>query len=320
MDAVCVDYIVGKIRHAHSFLMDSALMHTGIVSPIKALMADRVMLLCTAVAVSVHVLLIFGLSFVAPSGDRALMQDVTVAVTLAEKPDEHADFLAQANQTGSGVTRQAYRLTSPEPSPVQSSQIQEIALQAQQPQREQQASQAASERVLVTQLSWQHIAQSNTQQAKHEPQPQPTQQQQAAAAIASLEAQYARRKQEYSKQTSVHTVDSVSAKADPSAAYIEGFRRRVEQVGNRHYPELARAKGWSGDVRLMVIVRPDGRIRAIRLLESSGHPVLDEAARNSVRQAAPYQRFHASMREFSELRIIRTWRFSQESDALAVAQ
>jgi len=292
----------------------------SVVRPIQALLADRVMLLCTALAVSLHVLLVFGLSFVAPSGDRALMQDVTVAVTLAEKPDPQADFLAQANQQGSGVTRQAYRLTSPEVSPLQAAQLQAVAPQQQQEQRSQQTAQADSERVLVTQLSWQHVAQSSQQQAKREPQPQPTEQQQAAAAIASLEAQYARRKQEYSKQTKIHTVDSVSAKADPSAAYIEGFRRRVEQVGNQHYPDLARARGWSGDVRLMVILRPDGQIRAIRLLESSGHPILDEAARNSVRQAAPYSQFHASMKEFSELRIIRTWRFSQDAESLAVAQ
>lgn len=292
----------------------------SVMQPLQAMLADRVMLLCTALAVSLHVLLVFGLSFTAPSGDRALMQDVTVAVTLSKQPDPQADFLAQANQAGSGVTRQAYRLTSPESSPLQAAQLQAVAPQQQQEQREQQTAQAESERVLVTQLSWQQTAQSSNQQAKREPQAQPTEQQQAAAAIASLEAQYARRKQEYSKQTKIHTVDSVSAKADPSAAYIEGFRRRVEQVGNQHYPDLARAKGWSGDVRLMVILRPDGQIRAIRLLESSGHSILDEAARNSVRQAAPYSQFDASMKAFSELRIIRTWRFSQEMDAVEVAQ
>ena len=294
-------------------------MTTGLRWPLSVLTADRVTLLCTALAIGLHALLLFGLSFVAPSGDRALMQDVTVAVTLADRPDVKTDFLAQANQAGSGVTREAHRLTSPEISRMQSTDIQAIAPQAQQPQREQQASQAARERVLVTQLSWQHSTQSTTQQAKQAPAPQPTQQQQAAAAIASLEAQYARQKQEYSKQTKIHTVDSVSAKADPSAAYLEAFRRRVEQVGNRHYPALARANDWSGDVRLMVIVRPDGQLRAIRLLQSSGHPILDEAARNSVRQAAPFPKFYASMREFSELRVIRTWRFSQDADALAVA-
>lgn len=295
-------------------------MSARLFNPIHQFMADRVLLLCSAVAIALHVLLVFGLSFVAPTGDRALMQDVTVAVTLSKEPDPQADFLAQANQRGSGVTRKAYRLTSPESSPLQAAQLQAVSPQQQQQQDQQQVMQADSERVLVTQLSWQHSAQSHDVQAKRTPQPQPTEQQQAAAAIASLEAQYARRKQEYSKQSQVHTVDSVSAKADPSAAYIEGFRRRVEQVGNRHYPDLARAKGWSGDVRLMVILRPDGQIRAIRLLESSGHTILDEAARNSVRQAAPYSQFHASMKEFSELRIIRTWRFSQEMDAVEIAQ
>jgi len=292
----------------------------SISAPMRWLMADRVMVCCTVAAVSAHVLLVFGLSFTAPSGDRAVLQDVTVAVTLSEQPDPEADFLAQANQQGSGVTRQAFRLTSPEVSPLQAAQLQAVAPQQQQEQREQQVAQADSERVLVTQLSWQHTAQSSQQQAKREPQPQPTEQQQAAAAIASLEAQYARRKQEYSKQTAIHTVDSVSAKADPSAAYIDGFRRRVEQVGNQHYPDEARARGWSGDVRLMVILRPDGQIRAIRLLESSGYPILDEAARRSVRQAAPYGQFHASMKAFSELRIIRTWRFSQDMDTVEVAQ
>jgi protein TonB len=45
------------------------------------------------------------------------------------------------------------------------------------------------------------------------------------------------------------------------------------------------------------------------LLESSGHPVLDEAAKASVRRGAPFGRFDANMKDISELRIIRTWRF-----------
>lgn len=295
-------------------------MPIAMLAPVRHLMADRVTLCCTAVAVSLHVLLIFGLSFVAPSGDRAVMQDVTIALTLAEKPDPNTDFLAQANQQGSGVTRQAYRLTSPDNRPIQPTTQPAIQPQQQQQQRRQTASQSATERVLMTTLSWRDTTQSSRPETAEQQQLQPTEQQQAAAAIANLEAQYARRKQEYSKQTQVHTVDSVSAKADPSAAYIEGFRRRVEQVGNQHYPDLARANGWYGDVRLMVIVRPDGQIRAIRLLESSGYPILDEAARRSVREAAPYGRFHQSMKDFSELRIIRTWRFSQDADPLAVGQ
>ncbi|MEC7118322.1 MAG: TonB family protein [Pseudomonadota bacterium] len=299
--------------------MQITTLNTQIMAHLRDFMADRVLVFCTAAAISLHVFVLFGLSFIAPSGDRALMQDVTIAVTLAEQPDQDADFLAQANQQGAGVTRQVFRLTSPEHRAAPDAQMQQVAPEQQVEQQPEQKAQEARERVLSTSLSWKD-AESTEQQAKRDQQSQPNKAARQAAMIASLEAQYDRRKQDYSKKSQIHTVDSVSAKADPSAAYIEGFRRRVEQVGNQHYPTEARARGWSGDVRLMVILKPNGSIRAIRLLETSGHAILDDAARNSVREGAPYDAFHASMKDFSELRIIRTWRFSQDADALAVAR
>ncbi len=81
---------------------------------------------------------------------------------------------------------------------------------------------------------------------------------------------------------------------------------------------LALQSGVHGDVRLMVILQADGSIRAIRLLASSGNPRLDEAAKNSVRRAAPFAPFDARMRNLSELRIIRTWRFAAQQDQLDV--
>ncbi|MFV5192594.1 energy transducer TonB, partial [Acinetobacter courvalinii] len=67
---------------------------------------------------------------------------------------------------------------------------------------------------------------------------------------------------------------------------------------------------FAGEVRLMVILKAEGGIRAIRLIESSGHSVLDEAAKASVRRGAPFGAFDAAMKkDISELRIIRTWRF-----------
>ncbi|MEX7542739.1 energy transducer TonB, partial [Acinetobacter baumannii] len=86
-------------------------------------------------------------------------------------------------------------------------------------------------------------------------------------------------------------------------------REKVELYGNRYYPEEAKQQQLKGEVRLMVILNAQGGIRAIRLLESSGHPVLDEAAKASVRRGAPFGRFDANMKDISELRIIRTWRF-----------
>jgi len=83
----------------------------------------------------------------------------------------------------------------------------------------------------------------------------------------------------------------------------------VELYGNRYYPEEAKQQQLKGEVRLMVILNAQGGIRAIRLLESSGHSVLDEAAKASVRRGAPFGRFDSNMKDISELRIIRTWRF-----------
>lgn len=98
-------------------------------------------------------------------------------------------------------------------------------------------------------------------------------------------------------------------KKDISAAYLEKFREKVEFYGNRYYPEAAKAQNLSGEVRLMVILNPNGGIRAIRLIDSSGSTLLDEAAKASVRKAAPFGAFDANMRDISELRIVRTWRF-----------
>ena len=132
--------------------------------------------------------------------------------------------------------------------------------------------------------------------------------------IATLEAQYANQKQEYSRTTNVHTVDSVSTRADPSAVYMNQFRRKVEKIGNRNYPAEARRLELKGDVRLMVILLPDGNIRAIRLLQSSGSHLLDNTAKDSVRHGAPYGHFDKAMKDYSELRIIRTWRFSDQDE------
>ncbi len=62
---------------------------------------------------------------------------------------------------------------------------------------------------------------------------------------------------------------------------MEKFRQKVEFYGNRDYPEQAKAQNLAGEVRLMVILNSNGGIRAIRLIESSGHAMLDEAAKAS---------------------------------------
>ena len=75
-----------------------------------------------------------------------------------------------------------------------------------------------------------------------------------AAMVASLEAQYLKKQQNFSRQQKIKTVDGVQAKQDASAAYLDKFREKVEVYGNRYYPDLAKQQRLSGEVRLMVIL------------------------------------------------------------------
>jgi protein TonB len=70
-----------------------------------------------------------------------------------------------------------------------------------------------------------------------------------------------------------------------SAAEVGMVRTKVRMMGDNprpEYPRAAREAGWAGTVVLWVEVLPDGTVGAVTLHKSSGHPVLDEAARASV--------------------------------------
>ena len=128
--------------------------------------------------------------------------------------------------------------------------------------------------------------------------------------IASLQARLAEQKQAYAKRPRIRRLTSVSAKAHYEAQYIDTFRREVEAMGTRHFPPQALNSKTFGAVRLLVALNKDGSIKETRVLQSSGHKFLDQAAVQSVRLAAPFDPFSAEMRQNMDvLEIIRTWKF-----------
>lgn len=72
--------------------------------------------------------------------------------------------------------------------------------------------------------------------------------------------------------------DGIPAEYGP---YLRGFRRRVEE--SLDYPLSARRRGLSGTVEIEVLLEASGRVSAVRLISSSTHAVLDEAALRTVR-------------------------------------
>lgn len=258
-------------------------------------------------AIFMH-LVILTIQFAMPSPSDTSTKEIAVTVRTSSDKVKDADFLAQADQKGSGEFREAHRMSSGMPSPMQADATTGEAELESLEKIQQKRELKFEEKVLMTVLSWQKQAeQSERKKSLDELQ---SQFQAKAAMVASLEAQYLQRQQNFSRKQRIKTVDGIQAKQDASAAYLDKFRQKVELYGNRYYPNEAKQQRLSGEVRLMVILNAQGGIRAIRLIESSGHSILDEAAKASVRRGAPFGAFDATMKkDISELRIIRTWRF-----------
>jgi protein TonB len=59
-------------------------------------------------------------------------------------------------------------------------------------------------------------------------------------------------------------------------AYVREVARRLTE--DQRYPGEALRRGEQGTVGIDLLMGPDGRVRAVRLLRSSGHSELDQAA------------------------------------------
>jgi protein TonB len=262
------------------------------------------------IAVGVHVLIIFGVSFSMGKDPAAMMQDVAKALTDNMKPNEDAHFIADASQEGGGTVQEQLRQETDQISPLSAEQMSEtqdvISLQRQVRQQQYQES------YLRTTLSWRQANVESDNDSKKEQDDMIAQEERLRKQVATLEAQLSQRQQVYATKSKVVTVDSNSTTRGAAADYINTFREHVERIGNLHYPVQARAQGITGEVRLMVIISSDGNIKAIRLLESSNSTILDEAAKQSVRQAAPFGAFTKDMSDIVELRLIRTYQYSDK--------
>ena len=108
---------------------------------------------------------------------------------------------------------------------------------------------------------------------------------------------------------------SVNTKDYKYAAYMEAWRAKVERIGNMNYPNKAREKELSGNLSLDVSLRQDGTVKEINIRRSSGHDVLDKAAIEIVKLAAPFAPFPTAIKkEVDILHVTRTWKFVNDQN------
>lgn len=260
-------------------------------------------------AIALHAAVILGITFEREVRSQAAAKlEITLAQYKSEKAPERVDFLAQHNQEGSGTLKEKALLTTRETADFHDNAIREIS-----PQQQVAAQQQSSQQLALVAANAPAPAKSAAQPERDRPQ-QPTQGDvtilQRSLEIASLEAKLDIQRQAYAARPRVRRLTSVAARHSEDALYLHNWRTRIEQVGNRNYPEQARTKQIYGDLRLMVALLPNGEVRDIKVLKSSGQKLLDEAAIRIVHLAAPYQPFPPEMsRQVDVLEIIRTWRF-----------
>jgi len=264
------------------------------------------------VALALHAVLILGISFDREARTQlASKLEITLAQYRSDKAPARADFLAQHNQEGSGTLDKKALLTTQKTTDFHDNIIRDVSPMPQTAA----AAQAQQEFALVkTQRdSIDKAAQQPEHEAAEQQSPSDVTILQRDLEIASLEAKLDIQRQAYAARPRVRRLTSVATKRAEDAAYLNSWRERIEAIGNRNYPQQARQQQIFGDLRLLVALYPNGEIKEVRVLKSSGQKVLDEAAIRIVHMAAPYEPFPAEMgQKVDVLEIIRTWRFHKD--------
>ncbi|MCU7914466.1 MAG: energy transducer TonB [Candidatus Thiodiazotropha sp. (ex Gloverina cf. vestifex)] len=258
------------------------------------------------VAAAFHAFVILGITFNPFDRGRPDFRQQSLEIMVVNQPveappeDEKTDFLAQTSQQGSGEEREPVKPQLeqiPEPMPLP----QQIQPSPPQPPKKESP-------LLTTQIS----------PVKTEIEPPPEMASQLSASqllasknmeIARLTAELQRKTQAYAKMPKRKAI-SASTKEYKYAAYLDAWRRKVERIGNLNYPDQAKRDRLYGNLVLHVAVKSDGSVERIRVLHSSGHKILDDAAMRIVRMSAPFSPFPVEIsKETDILDITRTWQF-----------
>lgn len=255
-----------------------------------------------AIVLSIHFKLPDPLRGITPS-----QLDVVLVNTKTRARPVRPDVLAQSNLDGGGDTEFDRRAKSPLPvlqPPERGADLKQATRRMQEME--------ARQRQLLSRM------QSRKELASAEPEPQAEVKSQASGAdlaesaliIARMEAQIARQIDEYNKRPRKTFVGARAAEVR-YALYVEDWRQKIERIGNLNYPESARGRIY-GSLRLTVSINSDGTLAAMDLERSSGYKILDAAAQQIVRLAAPYAKFPPDIRKETDILVItRTWYFAR---------
>jgi protein TonB len=262
-------------------------------------------------AALIHGILIIGITFNAVLGDNfrdAISLEVTIVAdperSMAE-PDD-ADYLAQSSQKGSGNTRDQVR---PSAMPENSMPFDNPGTTDGSRLLDAQTDRLAADQVLTSRSD------TDTQIAE-QPREEPMPEDASAIALESGTEVTLPLPRENDANPYIHDdnprqlVTSVDTRESIVAGYLDSWKRKIEAMGVKYFPEEAVLRGHTGSPTLEVTIDASGQLDEVIVRRSSGSRVLDQAAINILQRAAPFDPFPESIRvDYDQLRFAYKWEF-----------
>ncbi len=263
-------------------------------------------------AAALHAIVILGITFEASLGKKdtpPLTMEITLVHSKSDAAPEDPAYLAQVNQSGGGTMEERLRPSSPFPNskPIlekgDAPQTTPAGAPRSQPQQ-------APERLTA------EVPNDRLRAAVAKPQPESVPELPSALElmaqsreIARLAAEIDQKQKSYAQVPRSKTIGA-NTQEYKYASYLDGWRLKVERIGNLNYPDEAKRNALSGSLLLDVAIKADGSLVSTHVIRSSGHKILDDGAVRIVRLAAPFAPFPEDIKaETDILHIIRVWQF-----------
>jgi protein TonB len=265
------------------------------------------------VSIMVHAMLILGVNFVnlpALQNNFASLEVILVNTQSPSIPNK-ADYLAQVSQDGGGNSDRKLRPTDMFSAPTLS---QQPGMAMQQTRRQQNHIRHQAEQALLAIRQAKHSIQkedkNRRKDIKNIPVDPAPNTMVAARLVEELSLTYEKNAQKPREKFITSRTREYAA-----ATYMRNWVDKIERLGNADYPDEAIRNRLSGTLILDVAIKADGTLHAMELRQSSGHKILDDAAKRIVRMATPFDPFPANLRKQTDiLHITRSWEFLSNNE------
>jgi protein TonB len=264
-------------------------------------------------AALIHGILIIGVTFNAVLGNE-FKEAISLEVTIVADPDRFVDapdkaaYLAQASQHGAGNTRETARPSAPLQSNVPFDNAGDVDGQS--------LMDANTHQKMADQRVSTRSKQSNrvSDNPRDEPKPE------RSTAIALESGTESSLPLPSSDEANLRIQDddprrlvtSVDTRESNVAGYLDRWKRKIEAIGVNYFPEKGITQGLAGSPTLEVTINASGQLGDVIVRSSSGSKILDQAALNILRRAAPFEPFPETIRiDFDQLRFAYKWQFAE---------